>query len=137
MHAFQLVFLTVGLLPVDTVADDRVDVVHHNHHYSDDGQLVVEQVWWEDWRESAGEHAIIGWRLARPGTPHSPIPHLNAAGEWEALWLDGDVLRRIRARSFRQSWTQGQDRELLDRDRNPDWRTSRREFIAPSGRLER
>lgn len=131
MTSLHLTLSLVGLLPVDLIAEDRVDVVHHNHHYADDGQLLLEQVWWETWCEDAAEHAIIAWRPAKPGTNHSPIPLRNArTGEWESIWFDGDVLRRVRARSHRESWTQGQDPELIDRSRHADWRRSRRELSA-------
>jgi hypothetical protein len=119
----------VGLLPVELVAQERVDVVHYNHHYSDDGQLLLEQVWWETWRDDTADHAIQAWRVTKPCAGRSPIPLRNVrTGEWESIWFDGDVLRRVRARSFRESWTQGQDPELFDRQQHPDWRRTRREL---------
>jgi hypothetical protein len=135
MYALQLAIVGLSLVPVETIADDRLDVVHHNCHYAEDGRLLIEQVWWEEWRSENSQHAIIGWRLDKPHSPRSPIPLRNAvSGQWESIWLDGDVLRRVRARSFRQSWTQGRDPELADRDRHPDWRATRRELASPDRR---
>jgi hypothetical protein len=59
---------------------------------------------------------VRAWRLLK--SP-AQIPHKNFnTGEYETLWHDGDVTRRVRGKSFRESWTQ-HDPELRERDYLP------------------
>lgn len=131
MGLLLLAAAVASLLPIDTAVENRFDAVHHNRHYSDDGRLVVDQVWWEDWRADHARHDIAAWRLTRRGTCRSPLPLRNhATGLWVSIWWDGDVLRVVRARSFRRSWTQGADPEVKDRARHADWRRARRDLAT-------
>jgi hypothetical protein len=132
MLILQIVSVLAGLTPVETAVEDHFDVVHHNRHYNDDGRLVVDQVWWEKWRGETACHEIIGWRMARPGTPCSPIPLRDPRGSgWCSIWLDGGLPRIVRCRSYRRSWTLGVDPELADRRRHDDWRRVRCDLSPP------
>lgn len=104
---------------------DTLEVVHHNKHYSDDGRLVIDQVWWESW--TSDRHKIEAWRINRCDPRHCPVPiRDHARGCHVSIWFDGDVLRVVRCASFRESWTQGSDPELLDRAQYKDFRAARR-----------
>ncbi|MEQ8788866.1 MAG: hypothetical protein RIC55_21320 [Pirellulaceae bacterium] len=132
MTMLQLAAALAALVPVETAVEDHFDVVHHNRHYSEEGLLVIEQVWWERWRADASRHDIIGWRLARPGAVCSPIPRRDRrGGRWLSIWIDDGLPRIVRCRSFRESWTMGADPEVQDRGKHVDWRRARRGLSLP------
>lgn len=97
--------------PVDDVAVDRVDLVEVNHFYDEQGRLVFDQIIFYDWSAPRGRYNVRAWRLLK--TP-AQIPH-RQQGEYVAVWHDGEVLRKIRAASLRESWTQ-YDPELVERE---------------------
>ena len=115
-----LVAVTVlSLTPSNDVASDSVDLIEVNHFYDEHGRLVFDQVIFYDWCTSENRYQVRAWRLLKKP---SQIPHRDMnTGEYLTTWHDGDVLRRVQARSFRESWTQYdpelREREYLPKDR--------------------
>lgn len=124
----------LGLSPNTDVAHDVVDLIEVNHFYDEHGRLVFDQVIFYDWCGAQCRYQVRAWRLLKKP---SQVPHRNfATGEYETIWHDGDVLRRVRGKSFRESWTQ-YDPELREREHLPKDR--RRELykmraVSQSGR---
>ena len=105
-----------GLTPTEQVATDRVDLVEVNHFYDEHGRRVFDQVIFYDWSPSAGRYQVQAWRLLKsPG--QYPIKDWDR-GDFAAVWHDGELLREVRAASFRETWTQ-YDPELVERDYLP------------------
>jgi hypothetical protein len=119
MGTFALLVLAsaAGLNPADGVlANDRVDLIEVNHFYNERGSLVFDQIIFYDWSAAEGRFHVRAWRLVK--CP-AQIPHRDGQrGEYVAVWSDGEVLRRVRSDSFRESWTQ-YDPELLEREYLP------------------
>lgn len=98
--------------PVNDVAYDRVDLVEVNHFYDDKGHLVFDQIIFYDWSASRRRFNVRDWRLLK--SP-AQMPQRDWRDDsYVALWHDGGVLRKVRADSFRESWTQ-YDPELIER----------------------
>ena len=114
--AVLLAAAALALTPTSDVAHDVVDLIEVNHFYDEHGRLVFDQVIFYDWCNSQCRYQVRAWRLLK--SP-AQIPQKNFnTGEYETLWHDGDVTRRVRGKSFRESWTQ-HDPELRERDYLP------------------
>jgi hypothetical protein len=98
------------------VAFDRVDLIEINHFYDEQGRLVLDQLIFYDWSPSDGRYHVRAWR--RVSSP-AQIPLRDwRSGDYVAIWHDSkerDVLREVRARSVRETWTQ-YDPELVERE---------------------
>ena len=126
--AMKVVLIIAALLPaiasareprVPTV-EDRVDEIELNHLFDDNGRHVFTQtVFW-----SQGE--IVAWRLWKPDKPH-PV-RLWESGEWSLCWHDGETLREVRAKRFKETHRQW-DVELHQRSVLPQCK--RRELLTP------
>ena len=109
-------YMVLMLLPVQKPASDSVDLIEVNHYYDERGRLVFDQVIFYDWCKTQNRYQVRAWRLLKKP---SQIPHRNFnSGEYETTWHDGDVLRRVRSRTYRESWTQ-HDPELREREHLP------------------
>jgi len=105
-----------GLPPREDVASEQVDLVEVNHFYDDQGRHVFDQVIFYDWEAGHSRHMVRAWRLVK--NP-AQLPQRNwKDGSYSALWYDNDVLRRVQAKSMRESWTQ-YDPELVEREYLP------------------
>jgi hypothetical protein len=105
-----------GLPPREDVASEQVDLVEVNHFYDDQGRHVFDQVIFYDWSDGHGRHMVRDWKLVK--NP-SQLPQRNwKDGSYTALWHDNETLRRVQARSMRESWTQ-YDPELVEREYLP------------------
>jgi hypothetical protein len=106
----------VGLNPVDDAAVDQVDLIEVNHFYDDQGRLVFDQIIYYDWDAKHSRYNVRDWRLIK--TP-AQIPLRNwRDGRYSSEWNDfkqRDGLRRVSAKSVRETWTQ-HDPELLERE---------------------
>lgn len=114
------------LTPVQEVACDQVDLVEVNHFYDEHGKRVFDQVIFYDWSPSTSRYQVRAWRLLKSQNQY-PVRNWER-GDWSAVWHDGEVLREVRAASFRETWTQ-YDPELVERDYLP--KDKRRELIKP------
>jgi len=124
-HAISAIVVCLGLNPSEDVARERVDLMEVNHFYDEQGRLVFDQVIFYDWAPEHSRYMVRAWRLVK--NP-SQLPERDwREGGYLAVWQDGEVLRRIRAESMRESWTQ-YDPELVEREYLPKER--RRELRA-------
>ncbi|MBW3596936.1 MAG: hypothetical protein KY475_06630 [Planctomycetes bacterium] len=124
--ALALCLSAAALTPAEEVAIDQVDLVEVNHFYDEHGRRVFDQVIFYDWSPGAGRYQVRAWRLLKS---QSQFPIKNwERGDFTAVWHDGEVLREVRAASFRETWTQ-YDPELVERDYLPKDR--RRELMKP------
>ena len=118
-----LILFAVMLNPVELTAEDRVDVAESNFFYDENGRLVFQQIIYYDWCPRAERYQVVAWRIVKVDTsklPREPCPGYVPERDWGrggyvSLWNEGDVLRRVRADSFRESWTQ-YDPELAERE---------------------
>jgi len=133
------VFLAaVCLNPVDDTAVETVDLVEVNHFYDDQGRLVFDQIIYYDWDAEQSRYNVRDWRLIKTPTQ---IPLRNwSRGGYVSEWHDfkqRDGLRRVRAKSARESWTQ-YDPELIERDFLPqEKRRELRKIPLPAARAKR
>jgi len=100
-------YLLLAVVPQDISARDYVERLEVNNYHDDNGHLVFTQV--VGWQ--ANERARF-WRMAKT-IDATPRPDRIYGGH-VLRFLDGDVLRVIRARSCEETWTQ-YDVELYDR----------------------
>ncbi len=104
---------TVGLSPQEGATNDRVELMEVNHFYDEHGKHVFDQVIFYDWCEKDCRYHVRAWRLLKK---QAQLPARNwKHGDYVAVWQDGDLLRRVRAKSVRESWTQ-HDPELAERE---------------------
>ncbi len=116
--------------PAENVTTDEVDLIEVNHFHDEHGRLVFDQVIFYDWSTVDCRYQVCAWRLLK--TPAQiPYRHWSREG-FVTTWHDGDVLRRVCGRSFRETWTQF-DPELVERDYLPKDR--RRELRKPISSL--
>jgi hypothetical protein len=109
----MLAILLLCTLPLDLAKCDQADIVEINHHYDYDGRHVFTQsIWWELGDDS--EFVVIDWRMQKL-QDLTPIP---TRGGYLQVWEDGERIRVVRSRHYRETWTQ-YDPELLDRERIP------------------
>lgn len=114
------------LMPVELTAEDRVSVVEVNNFFDEHGRLVFIQTIFWDWSPDHDAHRVRAWRLVKH---HDQLPFYNHGRDrWEAVWLDGEVMRRVTAGAYRESWTQ-YDPELAEREYLP--KEKRRELSMP------
>lgn len=126
--AAAVLFSVLGASTPEVVARDEVDLVEINHFYDENGRHVFDQLIFYDWSAKESRFQVRAWRLLKSA---SQIPQRNwQRGEFESVWHDGEVLRKIQAASFRETWTQ-HDPELTERAALP--RELRRELHRPKG----
>lgn len=110
--------------PPFLVARESVDLVELNHYYDEHGRLVFDQVLFYDWWPSCGRYMLRGWRLVKS---EGILPVRDGRG-YRSTWFDGELLRDVAARQYRETWTQVdpelEERAFLDKDK-------RRELLKP------
>lgn len=116
---------TLNLVPAAPPVCDEVDLVVLNHVYDAHGRLVLHQIIFWDWNAAAARYQVVAWRLWKDERLSPQRDWLG--GGYVLLWHDDDVLRRVRASSRLETWTQ-HDREIADRQRLPQ---SRRRGLTP------
>ncbi len=121
--AATIAVTSVSLQPRWPVVEDRVDLIEVNHFYDGRGNHVLDQVIFYDWSAPEGRFHVCDWRLLKCASqwPYRDWSH----GGYVVLWRDGSVLRRVRARDYRETWTQ-HDPETGNRRYLP--RSARREL---------
>lgn len=122
---FWAVFLVFVICDRGLVAPDRVDLIELNHYYDSEGKIVFHQVIFWDWSDEKSCLYVRSWRFFK-SKRQCPVKD-SSQGDYVAVWYDGNVLRRVRARSFLESWTQ-YDPEVCDRERFPQ--SNRRELTG-------
>ena len=86
------------------VLTDSVDLIEINHCYDDKGQLVFDQLLFYDWDPQKGRYNVRDWRLLKSAIQ---IPRRNpGTGMYITFWRDGPSMRKVHAKTIRESWTQ-------------------------------
>lgn len=122
----------LGLNPTEDVSREKVDLMEVNHFYDEQGRLVFDQVIFYDWSPDHSRYMVRAWRLVK--NP-SQLPERDwRDGGYLAVWQDGEVLRRVRAQSMRESWTQYDpelaEREYLPKEKRKELRSVKVEKVA-------
>ena len=131
-HAFGAIVVALGLNPTEDVARERVDLMEVNHFYDEQGRLVFDQIIFYDWSPEHSRYMVRAWRMVK--NP-AQLPERDwRDGGYLTVWQDGEVLRRIRAESIRETWTQYDpeliEREYLPRERRRELRVIKVEKVA-------
>lgn len=106
--------ILLAILPLpDDIVRDSVSVTEINHYYDHNGCHIFDQIIYWDWEQD--HYSVRAWELLKH---ESQIPRYIRRREWVTTHFDGETLRRVRAESFRETWTQW-DVELLERDLLP------------------
>ena len=114
--SIAVLWASVGLNPAHDVPNDHVDLIEVNHFYDEHGKLVFDQVIFYDWSMVENRYNVRAWRLLKC---KAQMPSRNwRRRDFETIWHDGDVLRRVRAKAIRETWTQ-YDPELVEREHLP------------------
>jgi hypothetical protein len=133
-----LALLLLSIVPRDDVARETVDLAELNHHYDEHGRHVWDQVIFYDWGPpyTGPIEPVRLWCQEEEGEPLGPVKNdswrfqvrtwrlvknLNIIpqrdwerGGYRSLWQDGEVLRDVQAKAFRETWSQD-DPELIER----------------------
>lgn len=103
--------ILLAILPLpDDIVRDSVSVTEINHYYDSNGCHIFDQIIYWDWEQD--HYNVRAWRLLKH---ESQRPSYIGRRGWVTTHFDGETLRRVRAESFRETWTQ-YDVELLERD---------------------
>ena len=114
--ALGATLVALGISPQVDVARDTVDLIELNHFYDEQGRLVFDQVIFYDWSDDDARHMVRAWRLVKNPTQ---LPQRDwKDGGYSAVWQDGELLRHVHSRAFRETWTQ-YDPELVEREYLP------------------
>lgn len=132
MNLAALALLTLTGAPVSgSPVYDHVDVIEVNHFYDKHGKLVFDQAIFYEWDDKEGRFQVIDWRLIKKP---SQIPRRDwKRGDYVCVWSDGETLRVVRAKSYRETWTQ-YDPELVERQFLPkEYRKGLTSLRRPKG----
>jgi hypothetical protein len=114
--AFCATLVSFGIAPREDVAREAVDLIELNHFYDEHGRLVFDQVIFYDWSLTDARYNVRAWRLVK--NP-AQLPSRDwTTGGYSAMWQDGEQLRHVQSKSFRETWTQ-YDPELVEREYLP------------------
>lgn len=100
-------------IPHDGVAREAVDLIEINHFYSEEAAVFMfDQAIFMDWSEDFARYQVRAWRLVK--SP-AQLPQRDWNGGYTAVWQDGELMRCVRAKQVRETWSQ-YDPELAERD---------------------
>lgn len=116
-----MLILLLAILPLFGPVRDTVDVAEVNHFYDEQGRLVFDQLILWDW--DGKRHQVVAWRLIKC---RRMLPMRGDRG-YAMTFLDGETMRRVEAKSARETWTQ-YDPELWERGELP--KEARRELTG-------
>ncbi len=108
------------------VLEDHVDLIEVNHHYDENGWLVMDQVIFYQWCPVKSRYRVRDWRPLKSFTQVPTKDH--SSGKFITTWKDGRNYRRITADQFRETWT-AFDPELIDSLKSP--KQYRKTLIKP------
>lgn len=124
--ALGVLLAALAYSPSEDIVRDHVDLVEVNHYFDEYGRHVFDQTIYYDWCPVQCRYNVRAWRLVKS---QSQLPHRDwESGGYVATWHDGSILRKIRADSLRESWTQ-YDPELIEQEYLP--KDKRRELQKP------
>lgn len=112
----SIIFLLMFITPNDCVLRDCVDLVEVNHYHDECGRKVFDQLIFYDWSAQQCRFHVRAWRLIKS---EGQLPRRDyQRNVYRIVWHDDGVLREVKAKSFRETWTK-YDPELADRARLP------------------
>ena len=103
--------VAICISPTHEPVSDEVDLVEVNHFYDEQGRHVLDQTIFYEWCPLQSRFNIRAWRLIK--SPNQLPQRDWKRDEFVTKWRDGDTLRTVVAKSFRESWTQ-YDPELVE-----------------------
>jgi hypothetical protein len=122
-----LVIAAFSILPVDDVARESVDLIELNHFYDEHGRLVFDQTIFYDWSPNEARYNVRAWRLVKSA---AELPHRTWPEGYWSFWIDGEQLRGIWSKAYRETWTQYDpelaEREILPKEKRRELRPSQR-----------
>ena len=114
--ALSATLVALAISPKADVARETVDLIELNHFYDEQGRLVFDQVIFYDWSLEDARYMVRAWRLVK-NPAQLPVRDWKDGG-YAAVWQDGELLRHVHSRAFRETWTQ-YDPELVEREYLP------------------
>ena len=109
MLALLLVVILSVPLRLENHVSEFVDCIELNHFYDARARLVYDQVVFYEWTPTTGKFQVRAWCLVddREQLNRRPIKN-EETGIYESEYLDTNtrLIRRIRSRLFRESWSQ-------------------------------
>ncbi len=111
--ALAVCWATSASQPKTDMLSDQVDLIEINHCYDENGQLVFDQLLFYDWCASKGHYDVRDWRLLK--SPFQMPRRNQESGRFVAVWRDGSILRKVHAKTIRESWTQ-YDPEIMEQE---------------------
>ncbi len=118
-----LVIAVISHNPINEMPVDSVDLIEINHFY-DNGNHVLDQAIFYDWCPREKRYHVRDWR---PLKRVAQLPHRDwDEGGYIARWYDAGVVREVRAKVYRETWTQ-YDPEFVERHYLPK---SERQLLA-------
>jgi hypothetical protein len=111
VSTLTLVLAALTSNDLDPTVVDRVDLIEVNHYY-DNGRHVLDQTIFYEWHAHDKRFQIRDWR---PLKRTAQLPHYDwRRDEYVARWMDGGIMREIRAKAYRETWTR-YDPEFVER----------------------
>lgn len=110
--AIILLAALLSTSPREIVVTDSVDLCEHNFFYDSSAKLIFEQLIFYDFNAKENRYDVVAYGLIRGRGDlnykgKSFIPYYNnQRRQWESLWMDGVILRRVTAVAFQRTWLQ-------------------------------
>lgn len=105
--------LLLAIVPHEAVVIDYVDVTEINRVYDECGKLVFTQAIYWTWDPWCCRLQVRAWRMVKNFDQYPRVDHGSESAF--SLWNDSGVLREVRAKAVRESWTQ-YDPEMNERE---------------------
>ena len=101
---------TLGANSMEDVKCDNVDLIEVNHYFDSNGKHVFDQLIFIDWCNRSRCYQVRAWRLIKKPTNRPR----RVRKFYQVVWQDGEIMRKVRARAIRSTWTQ-YDPEVVER----------------------
>jgi hypothetical protein len=106
---FVLVATTGGRLLDSGYVVEVVDMIELNHFFDRNGRHIYDQIIFYERVSASGQFRVRAWCLVEDRESLNRRPQWNATNNmYHVDWLDSDqsILRSIRSRLYRESWSQ-------------------------------
>jgi len=115
--AMLLLWAAPGSGSETEVTRKQVDLIELNHFIDEEGREVFQQVIFYDWSKPNQRFHVRAWRLIKKES-QLPVRQWNP-DFYQCTWHDGPLLRQVRSRKLRETWTQ-KDPERVNRTLLPE-----------------
>lgn len=97
-----LALLLLATVPVEDTTEDLVAIIDHNTILCPStGNETLSQYVFLDWYYQCERSHVVAWRLVKPDMQ---VSRVWPSGDYELLFQDGDVIRRVRGRVLVRSY---------------------------------